>query len=442
MKPNSLKLFRGVVSAGSLFLLAGSLIAANVILDSPMADTRPDAVYEASTNSDMAVFQPMGDRRDRSLPQPFKAGPVTFRPHISYAFSYGTGLETSPSNTVDSIIHTISPGLAIDLGRHWTLDYTPTIRLYSNRAFRNAVNHTASLTGGLKYEDWVFGLSQTFDSSDELRVETATQTKQDSYNTSLTASHQLSEKFSFDLALSQMISDIDQENGVGTNILVNQQSTRNWMVNGWLNYQAAKRLYLGIGGGIGYANVDADGGQPDQLFETLSARIQWRVTDKLGFTVSGGFDQRQTLAEGFGDALNPVFDASLQYTPFKHTQITLSGSRHVSATDYLYTGTSTEVTTARLDITQRLLQKFYLSGGVTYSHTDYTTTFGPLSTLREDDNYSIYARLSRTVFKRGNVALTYSYGDNQSMQRDFTGVTRHDYSYRSSQVGFEAGFAY
>jgi hypothetical protein len=59
---------------------------------------------------------------------------------------------------------------------------------------------------------------------------------------------------------------------------------------------------------------------------------------------------------------------------------------------------------------------------------------GPAVSNRVDDNYNFNARLSRGFLKRGNVSLTYQYGDHNSSQPGFT--------YRSSQVGIEVGFAY
>jgi hypothetical protein len=439
--PSSLKrIFRATLLALGT-LAAGSLLAGQpVIADPPMQSTKPSAQLEAEASNDMAVFIPASDNRDNSLPQPFKAGPVVFRPHVSYQFTSGTGLLTSPSNTVDSYVQTISPGFSVDFGRHWTLDYTPNIRIYSSRAFHNSVDHSASLGGRFSYDDWYFGLNQGFTKSDSLVVETGAQTEQENYATDFSAKHQLSEKFSIDLGVSQNISDVAQ--AVSTNGTGVAQSTRMWSTMDWLNYQVAKRVFFGVGVGVGY--VDPDIG-PGQLFEQVQGRIQWRATDKISFSVNAGFDERQYFAEGYGSALNPIYGASIQYAPFKRTQLSLSAGRTVSSSDFYISSQNNETTTVGISASQWVLEKFYLTGGASYSHTDYVSTFGPLGSLREDDNYSFNVSLTRAFLKRGNITLSYSYGDNQSTQTEsilgFT-VVNHNYTYRSSQISISAGFAY
>ena len=427
----------GGVLAASVLLAGRALAGQPILQDAPMGSTKSAAQLEAESKSDLAVFTPMADNRDGSLPQPLKIGKVVIRPHINYQITFGTGLEASPNTTVDSTIQTISPGVSVDFGRHWTLDYTPSIRIYSSKAFHDSVDHSASLRGRFSYEDWLFGVAQGFSKSDSLAVETGAQSQQENYNTALTASRQLSEKYSFDLNVSQVINDVAT---VSTNFLGGgNQTSRTWSTLDWLNYQAGKRASLGIGAGIGY--VDLDNGA-SQLFEQLQGRVQWRITDKVSLNLNGGLEDRQILASGSSDSLNPIFGLSLLYAPFEHTQITLSGSRTVSSSDYYASSQTTENTGVSLNVSQRLLEKFYLGGGVSYGHTDYKNSAGVSSTAREDDNYTFTASLSRSFLKRGNLAVTYSYGDNRSTQTDFGGAQHHDFTYRSSQISVSAGFAY
>ena len=440
MKPNLRSCLNQILCGGvfaASVLLPGTAPAGQPILqDPPMVSTKPEAQLESEAKSDLAVFTPMADNRDSSLPQPLKIGKVVVRPHINYTFTFGTGLEASSNTTVSSTIQTISPGVAIDFGRHWTLDYTPFIRIYSSRAFHDSVDHSASLRGSFSYEDWRFGVLQGFAKSDALTVETGAQTKQENYNTDLTATHQLSEKYSFDLNVSQVINDVTS---AGTTVAGGAQTSRTWSTLDWLNYQAGKRASVGIGAGIGYVNLENGAAQ---LFEQLQGRVQWRITEKVSLNLNGGLEDRQILASGSSDSLNPIFGLSLLYAPFEHTQITLSANRTINSSDYYASSQTTESTGVSLNVSQRLLEKFYLSGGVSYGRTDYKSALGSASTARADDNYTFSASLSRAFLKRGTIAVTYSYGDNRSTQTDFFGVQHHDFTYRSSQIGISAGFAY
>jgi hypothetical protein len=425
MKPNQSKTRDKRITAGLLLLaglLTGRLLAGPVVMQAPPpAPVQPQAETEDATNNDMAVFIPTGDHRDTSLPEPFKFEGMVFRPHGDYQFLYVNGMLASPSNIHNTFINTISPGITVDLGRHWTVDYTPSFVFYSDRAFHNAVNHNVSLNGQTRYEDWLFNFSQTYSHSDGTLSDTAAQTKEDNFTTGIGVSHQLSDKFSTDLSLSQNL-----------NFVKSLQDSRTWSTLDWLNYQVAKRLFIGVGLGVDYTVLTGPGA--DSVDEQLQGRLQWRATDKLAFTANAGLDYQQVLATGNKDPLNPIFGVGVQYLPFDHTQISLNAGRTVSSSDYYILAQNTESTTVSLNVSQRLLEKFYLSGGLGYTRTDYTVTVGSLSDIRSDDDYSFNLRLSHVFLKRGNVALTYQYSDNHS--------TAPGYTYHSNQVGIEVGFAY
>ena len=399
----------------------------SVLMSSPPTSTQPESVTEDQVGNELNAFIPSYEQRDASLPQPLRFGPVTFRPHPFYSFLSASGLQSNTNNSQNSIINTIGAGMTVDLGRHWTLDYTPTLRFYSNHDFRDSVDHAASLTGGTRYEDWVFGFSQSFSQSDSTVAETASQTSQQNFNTELSASHMLNEHVFVDLGLSQAFNFAEQ-----------YQDSRQWSTMDWLNYQQSKRLIFGLGAGLGYTKVHANQSgsnqPPDQVYEQLQARVQWRATDQLSFSVNAGFDERQHLAAGYDSQLNPVFGASIEYAPFEHTQISLNASRSVSTSDLYILAQQMEGTTVSVNLNQRLLEKFYVNTSLGYTRTDFTVALGSLSDIRNDNVYSFTARLGRSFLTRGNVALTYQYSDNQS--------NKGGYSYRSNQVGVEVGFAY
>ncbi len=411
----------GLMAGGSM--ATQQLFAAQpvLMLPAPLMNTTI-AESEDRAKDDMAVFVPTGQERNTDNSQPLKLGGMIFRPHASYQFVYSDGMQAGPGAEERSIIQTLAPGLSVDFGKHWTLDYTPSLRFYSNDAFRDSVDHSASLVGRFRYEDWVFGFSQSFSQTDSTLVETATQTKQESYVTMLTAACQLNEKFSTEMSAQQSFNFVEA-----------QQDSRSWTVSDWLNYQAAKRLFFGVGGSVSYVNLDSTT-SPDQVSETLQARIQWRPTEKLSFSVNGGLECRQILDEAYSDPINPIFGASAQYAPFKHTQFILSASRTVGSSDYYFIAQSTETTAVSLTLNQRLLEKFQFTGGLSWTQSDYSVALGSYSNVRTDDTYSFNARLGRAFLKRGNIAMTYQYTDNQSSISGF--------SFRGNQIGFELSYAY
>ena len=178
MKPKNWNQVWVWIVLGAVLLATERMVATQVIVGPPPISVTPPALQQpgGQTNA-MDVFIPAGTGRE-NLPQPFKYGPVTVRPHLSYRFMYGDGIQPVPTNQQKTVIQEISPGILLELGRHWTVDYTPTIRFYSNKQFRDGVDHAATLTGGLRQDDWSFGLSQNFIYTTAPLAETGSQAEQ------------------------------------------------------------------------------------------------------------------------------------------------------------------------------------------------------------------------------------------------------------------------
>ena len=438
---------------GWFLLLAGPLVGAPVaamqgLIGNPAPPTPliPAAMLNDATNNPLAVFLPNGRGVDPSLPQPFQYGPFIVRPHFDYNVIYGSGIQVAPTNHQTSAVQQISPGLAVDLGPHWTLDYTPTIRLYSNRQFQDGVDHSFSLVGGTHYEDWTFGLSQSYLYTTAPQAETAGQATLQTFNTELTANDVLNDKLALALELNQNISDAD-----------GLQNSRDWSTMDWLNYTFWPRLTAGVGAGLGYVNVDTGSDQP---YENLQANVSWRATDKLSFQINGGLQARQFLnvssqtyylpnTNGVSsltltpasDLVTPTFSAAVQYQPFEKTQISLNGSRSIQPA--LIPGSDTITTSFGAGVNQGLFKKFNLalSGGYTISKyisagigVNENLDLVQQDTGRTDDNYNFSARLSHPFLRRGTWAVYYQYSSNDS--------TAPGYAYRGNQIGFDISYRY
>ena len=390
--------------------------------------------WQQSQPDEMDVFTPFGDASANPLPQIFRYGSLQLRPHANYRFSYGNGIQSSPSNQQATAIHEISPGFVLDLGTHWAVDYTPTIRFYSNSKFGSTVDNALALTGGTQYEDWTFGFSHASLFTTTPLADTGGETEQATHATALTASRLLNSKMSADFGLNQQI-----------NLVSGYQDSYGWSTLDWLNYQFWPRLNAGLGAGGGYVKIN-DNSQTrstenlDQTYEDLQARVNWRATEKISFQVSGGFEDRQFKTTGSGDSINPIYGVTIQYQPFKVTQITLSANRTVAASDYYLAAQQTESTVIGLNLNQRLFKRFQLGLGAGYTQTVFNTstgsTFatGSAAANRTDDNYSFNVRLSHPFMKRGTWSVFYQYSDNQSSQPGF--------GFESNQMGFEIGYRY
>ena len=123
-------------------------------------DPTPTAMQQAN---EMDVFASPVPQTES---QPLKWGALTLRPHPYYQFLCADGIQSSPNQVANTIIHTISPGALLEIGRHWTLDYAPLWTIYSNNQFQNTFGQAARLVGGTTYNDWILGLIQSYTEAD------------------------------------------------------------------------------------------------------------------------------------------------------------------------------------------------------------------------------------------------------------------------------------
>ncbi len=406
------------VTLAVLLALSFAARAQQVIMPAPSYPVTPPAVQESQANNEMTVFSAEGNAPGAAQPtEPFQYGIFTLRPHPYYRFLYGTGILSSTNQAANTVINQFSPGFLLDIGRHWTLDYTPTWTSYSSGQFKDTLDHVVTLTGGTSYEDWNFGLSQGFTLTSDPLVETATQTSQATYTTAINASCQINSTMFVDLGLGQYIISADQFN-----------SSREWSTLDWLNYEFWPRLNAGVGAGFGYVNMETG---PDMTYEQLQSRVNWRATDKISFQVNAGGEDRQFLSGTNGDLLNFVFGAAIQYQPFEVTKISISADRTVSPS---YFGGATENTDFTGELNQRLLGKLYLDLQGGYHTIKYEASASSSSVNREDDLYSVSVQLSYHFAQRGTIAAFYQASSNSSTQPGF--------SYSSSQVGFQISYSY
>src|SRR6516225_6135393 len=106
---------------------------------------------ESATQINMTNnFQVFGVHPAATAPgeyEPFRWNQIVFRPHADYTYTVAYGVLAAPSNHVDTTIQDISPGILINIGPHWALDYTATIGIYSNTNFQQAFNNSITLSG-------------------------------------------------------------------------------------------------------------------------------------------------------------------------------------------------------------------------------------------------------------------------------------------------------
>lgn len=123
-RPGGARLSLGLLLLPFLGTLSGAR-AQGVLTPPSEIYEKPAAAYALTTNVNVGI-PPLAGAPARG---PFQWGVWDFHPHLLYRFIYGDGIPAGPTNHYKTIIQEISPGLLLNMGDHWLLDYTPTFRL-------------------------------------------------------------------------------------------------------------------------------------------------------------------------------------------------------------------------------------------------------------------------------------------------------------------------
>ena len=412
-----------LVVGGSCLLTAHAL-AQGVLAPLPAQFGPQVSPYQAMAAKPFATVPGEAPTPSLSVPPWLEWGPVIARPHLLYRFSYGNGIQPEPGHQTVTAIHEFSPGLALQLGSHWTLDYTPTLRYYSSKQFRNTVDHSVALTGGTTYEDWLLAFSQSYASASEPLIETGAQTDTDTYSTGLNAVGHLSSAVSLELSLSQVFEYVGQGQA-------GQQlgDSKEWSTLDWVNYEFGPKIGAAVGVGFGYIDVQAGS---DMTFEQLQGRITARPGEKLSFVLSGGVDIRQFLDSDESDLVNPILLASAEYHLFEPSTLFVNAARAVDVA-YLQNAV-TESTSVSGGVRQRLLKHVNLEVTGGYTATSYQAGAATGLGSREDDYTFVGVRLSVAVLKRGRAGVFYQHSNNSSNELGF--------GYTSDQGGVELEYRF
>ena len=349
-------------------------------------------------------------------------GPVKFYPHLFYRFLYGDGVPATAGEKLTTAINEVDPGLTFQVGRHWQLDYTPSLLYYSNSHFQDTVNQSVALSGATTYENWSLGLSQSYATVSQPLIETGAQTAYETYSTAINAGYQLNGEASLALGFNQQFMFEGQNSALEPLVDMKQWSTMDWF-----NYQFWPKFSAGIGAGGGYIELSAG---PPMAYEQLQGQMSWQVQDKLSLAANVGVEDTQILEVNSPDLITPIFGASITYRALESTSLSLNASR--SVTPSFIVDQLTEVTSVSLSFHQRLFKKlsFDLSGS--YGVFSYLNTVGGLASGRGDTYTSVLARLSLPFLKRGAAGVFY-----QALQ-DNSSVAQYQLS--STQVGFDVGY--
>lgn len=389
---------------------------------------------EAITSAPTKVLAPiLRDPASQSKSTPadpkgsfFSYGNVSLHPHLIARWAYATGLPAAGGKDVSSTTSTYSPGLRVDAGEHWTLDYTPVWTLYSAREMNDSVDHALALSGAGTIAESPVQITGNYSTTSSILFETGQQTKQTNFGTQVQASRTFFNKIGF-----QTVEGMTNRTGDGV------PGARTWSSMNSLVAGFSRKLQAGVGLGAGYDDL---AGRPDTSSYSYMGRVNWIPTTKLKLTLDAGVESRHSRASGAGSDLhNPIANVALSYQPFDVTTLTLAHSQTV--TNSFFVNQVTESSNLSLSWQQRLLGRLFLSTTYTHADSKFESVGGPsvpvtpppafpLISLpgRKDTTNGINVALTTQLFKRLDVSAGYQRNANHSSQTGFT-ATSTQYSF-------------
>ncbi len=413
-----------------------SSATANLVTDNASSEQAPAAsantpasfngASEAQATSTLGIpsFAAVGPqvRSPVAAEYPLQWGPFSAHPHLTYGFTYATGVLFKPGEPISTALNTVSPGISI-VSTHLYLDYTPTLNYYSKGPYDDNLGHSVVFRANFGRGDWSFHLNHSYALTFYPLIETGTQTSTESHVTSFNGIWNYNEKVYFDFNLIQQIQDS-----------AGFQGSRQWSTMDWANYRLTQHLSLGAGLGGGYNDVDIGS---NSIFEQIQGRLDWKPSRRLSLDLNGGIEIRQFFdTPGSGNLLNPIMGANASYQLFDFTSLILTANRSVGSS--ILPGDIVETTSVSGGVTQRLLGRFNLSANVGYRSSNYRTTLRffnqALQTERQEDYTYVSAVLGTTFLKKGNASVSYLHGDNQSTLGGFT--------YATDQFSFQVGYRF
>lgn len=347
-----------------------------------------------------------------------KLGRIEIRPHLVYALEYQEGVLSRPGDADSTFVESVAPGVAVQFGANWNIDYTADAKFYSGRDFEDTVNHAFTITGLQPIGKMAVSGTQSVSSSANPSFETGRQTRIIAVLSSLSAGMPVGNKLSLVGSISQSLQFVETAPDSGT-----------WSGNAGASFDSGRGWVVNTGVTSGYSAVYKS---PDTFFVGPQVSLLWQATGKLAFSLTGSLEDRETLGGTRQRQFTPSYNATATFTPFSQTSIALTGVRANSPS--LLGGQELESSQFGVTLQQRLLGRLRTNLGFSYGLSNYTTTVTAGPRDRRDDLYTYTTGFTLPVARRGGVSVRY--------QRSINNSNAPGFDTDSTTVGFDVSYRY
>jgi hypothetical protein len=285
--------------------------------------------------------------------------------------------------------------------------YSPIATIFTSHSSENVLDHDARFKVKWALPYLALSLRSHFLQLTGPNVDIGTRVTSTIFNTEISALYDYSDRTSLESVFSGETRSYD----VGL-------SSREWINHDWLNYQYSPKTTIGLGAKFGYLQVETG---PGQRYEQMLARVAYKITEKISVVANGGVEFRQVT--GDGNPTNPVFGLEVDYKPFPHTEVMISGLRQTENS----AGVSFQnilSTSANFRARQRFLQRFYVGLEASYANYSYNEIGGAISSgpQRTDNSFSVRPNVRMELTKNASIELSYQYRRDRSTFSRFSFV--------------------
>src|SRR5260221_5002328 len=154
----------------------------------------------------------MSVQRPKPPDPPLRYGPFDVLYSLRGSVVYDDNIYISHTNKQSDVLWTLSPSITLAAGDYrerkenlLTLDYTPSIILFTDQTQNDALDHDAQLNGQWHPGSWKFWLQQGYQNFSGSVIDVGTRVDRQIYTTTLSAIYELSPRTAFELAGMQSI---------------------------------------------------------------------------------------------------------------------------------------------------------------------------------------------------------------------------------------------
>jgi hypothetical protein len=333
------------------------------------------------------------------------------RPYLKTGVTYDDNIFITNTNRTADIIYNVDGGFSFELGdyrdlynNYLLLEYLASAFFFSNHSAQNSLDQSYSLLAQYRVTQLAIQLESKFQSLNGADRQVGAFTTRMLFFNALRFVYTHSEKTNIEFEINQSTSQYPEA--------LSSYTTEAHLA---FDYEILPKLRIGPEAVLGVNQVQDS---PNRVYQTLNARVDYQIAEKLKLKSSGGIQLNEYTSGGEPMRLLPVFSVGFEYQILPKTSLSLNayrnlqGSPSLAGQDYIATG-------AQLGLKQQFNQKISLGLAGGYENDTYVANMESVQASRVDNFCFIRPEISYSFMKYLNANFSYEYRSNAStLQQD------------------------